>query len=825
MTRRDWRAGELRLLAVALVIAVAAVTSVGFFVDRIRLGLHRDAAQFLGADVVIESDRPIGDAPAVAARERGLSVASTVAFPSMAIADAPPQANTLVAVKAVSPGYPLRGRLSLLSGTGAVPTDAIPAPGSAWVDPQVLGLLGVQPGARLRLGDATLRIDGVIAVEPDRGGQLVGFAPRVMINLSDLAGTGLIQPASRVGYRLLAAGEPRAAAEFAAWERARLQRGQRLESLDDGRPDVRRTLDRAERFLALVAMLAALVAAVAVATAARRFSQRHLDSCAMMRCLGLPQRDIFRLFGLEFVVVGLAACAFGVGAGFGLHFVLLQLLAGLLHTVLPMPSPLPALQGLVCGLVLLLGFALPPLEQLRHVPPLHVLRREIGPPGAGAALGYLAGAAGFALLLLWAADDLKIGALTAGGFALGVALFAAAALGLLRLLEPVRARAGTRIGMSWRFALAGLARRRVATAVQVVALAVGIMALLILAMARTDLIGQWRQQAPPEAPNRFVINIQPDQADAVTAYLRQAGIPDTALWPMIRGRLVAIDGRPIGPESYADERARGLVEREFNLSYASEPPSYNTIVAGSWFAPGAQELSIEEGIAKRLGIRLGDSLRFDVAGEPVEARVTSMRKLSWDSMKVNFFVIMSPRLLRAMPQSYITSFFVPPGRDRLTADLVREFPNLTVIDTEVMLRQVRAVLDQVIAAVQFLFAFTLAAGVLVLYAALAGSHDERSREAGLLRALGASRQQLARAQTAEMICLGGLAGLLAAIGAAAVGWALARYAFEFEFAARAWVFVVGVAAGVACALAGGWLGLRRILNTPPLASLREAPLQ
>jgi putative ABC transport system permease protein len=584
---------------------------------------------------------------------------------------------------------------------------------------------------------------------------------------------------------------------------------------------MQRTLERAQRFLALVALLAAMIAAVAVAAAARRFSQRHLDACAMLRCLGLPQRDIFLLYAIEFLVVGLAACFTGAVLGYAFHFGLLSILGSLIHTALPLPSLLPAVQGFACGLILLLGFALPPLAQLRHVPPLRVLRKDVGMPASRVLVGYGLGFVGFFLLLLWSANDLRIGLMTGGGFAGGVLLFALSAVGVLQLLKPLRAMTG-RLGLSWRFAIAAVQRRPVAAVVQLVALAVGLMALLLLTVTRTDLVDAWRRAAPPDAPNRFLINIQPDQVKPMAAQLGRAGLKGVELHPMIRGRLVSINGRAVGPESYSNDRAQRLVDREFNLSYADSAPTHNPIVAGRWYAPGARELSMEEGIAKTLGIVLGDALTFDIAGQSVTATVSSLRKVNWDSMRANFFVIMPAALLADQPKSYMTAFHLPTERSALISELVRDYPNITAVDTTAVFRQVQSVIDQVVTAVEFLFMFTLGAGVLVLYAALASTRDERVREAGLLRALGASRRQLSRAQTAEMLCLGGLAGLLAAAGAVAIGWALSRYAFEFDYRISPWVFAFGVGGGALCALAGGWMGLRSVLRTPPLATLRDA---
>jgi len=822
MARRDWRSGELRLLALALAVAVASVTSVGFLVDRVRSGLQRDAAQYLGGDAVLDSDRPIEPSVEQITARLGLRSALTVSFPSMALTESDAQAGTLVAVKAVTDGYPLRGTLRLAQDGQQGAVGGIPAGGTVWVERQALYALGVRVGDVLRLGNSRLRISAVIEAEPDRAMQVMGFAPRVLINAADLPATGLVQPASRVVYRWLIAGEPAAVRSFVSAVRQNLQRGQHLESLEDGRPELQASLARADRFLRLVALLTVMISSVAVSAATRRFSARRLDSCALMRCLGLVQNEMLALFALEFTFVGAFASCVGAAVGFALHFVLVQLLAGLVQQALPWPSFYPAAQGVLCAVVLLLGFAMPPLEQLRRVSPVRVLRRDVGLQTSRTYLAYLAGAAGFAALVFWTAGEVRLGMIVGGAFVGCLGFFALVAHAALRALQSLRRGERRSIGVAWRFALASMHRRRGTSLAQLVALAVGLMALLVLAIARTDLVDEWRAQAPLRAPNRFIINIQPDQVEAVAARLRAAHIDEAPLEPMVRGRLVEIDGRKVGPENYEDARARALIDREFNLSYRTEPPAHNEIEQGRWFAPDARELSMEKGIAQRLDIRLGQTLRFDVAGQLVDARVTSIRSLNWNSMRVNFFVIMAPFLLRDAPQSFITSFFLPPERAGWIYGLVRDFPNLTVIDIDQVLGQVRGMLDQLIGAAQFLFVFALVAGVLVLYTALMSSHDERVQEAALLRALGASRRQLARAQRAEMVLLGSLSGVLAAIGASAISWGLARFVFDFDFVVHVWVLAAGVCGGVAAALLAGWAGTRGVLQTPPLTSLREA---
>ena len=822
MTRRDWRAGELRFLLLALIVAVASLSSVGFFVDRMRAGLNRDAHQLLGADLVVRSDQPIPDAWRAEAAQRSLRLTETVTFPSMAIAGEEADGDTLlVALKAVSDGYPLRGTLTLARQGGDVPAAGVPAPGAAWVDAGLLTALGVAPGDTIHLGDARFTIAERISIEPDRGAGFLSFAPRVMINLSDLGATNLIQPGSRATYRLLAAGAPPAVADFQRLIERHVEaahiRGVRIETLESGQPQMQATLARAEQFLSLVGLLSAMLAAVAIAMAARRFMLRHLDACAMLRFLGLTQNQVTALYLIEFFVVGLAGSALGAALGYGAHFALLHWLGALVRTELPPASALPALQGVATGMVLLVGFALAPVLQLRNVPHNRVIRREQDAPQAATLATYVLGIAAFGGLLLWQAGDLKLGLLTAGGFLGGFALFALVGWLGVAALRLVR---GGFDHPAWRFAVTALRRRTAATVVQVVALSLGLMALLLLTVIRGDLVRAWQDATPPDAPNRFVINIQPDQKAAFAERLASIGVAGDQLYPMIRGRLIAVNGKPVGPESYADDRAQRLVNRSFNLSTMHVLPPQNEISAGAWFSGGKPEASVEEGLAETLNLKLGDVLRFNIAGQPVEAPITSLRKVEWGSMRVNFFVILNPELMAGMPHTWITAFHLPEREAGFVNTLMRDFPNLTVVDVGSIVRQVQAVLEQVIAAVEFLFLFTLASGVLVLYAALVGTQDERIRESGLLRALGATRSQLTQAQWIEFALVGGLAGVLAATGAAAVGWVLAEQVFDFGWRFSPVVWIAGLAVGALCAFAGGWLGLRNVLRHPPLQTLR-----
>ena len=834
--RRDLRAGELRLLIVAVTLAVASLTAVGFFADRLKGGLQRDALKLLGGDAVVRSDGTTPEAFIARARALGLKGASTVTFPTMARArDEDGGASKLVAFKGVPQGYPLRGSLTIADSAESAgrQTRDIPAPGTAWADASLLEALGLKLGQPLLLGESSLKVTRIIVQEPDRGAGFISFSPRVMINQADVAATGLIQPASRTNYRFAVAGDDKAVKAYVKWATDELKkpaaasglRGVRLESLESGSPEMRQTLDRAEKFLNLVALLAALLSAVAVAIVARSFAAKHLDDCAMLRVLGQPQRTIALAYTFEFVLAGLIASALGVALGFAVHYGFVLLLAGLVSSALPAATLWPVAFGMGMGLTLLLAFGLPPVLQLAQVPPLRVIRRDVGNLKPASLLVLGVGVAGFAALLLAASSDLKLGLIAVGGFAGAALVFAVTSYIAVRLL---RASVNESSAPRWLvLATRQLSARPAYAVVQTSALAVGLLALMLLVLLRTDLISSWRKSTPPDAPNRFVINVQPEQGNAFQQALRAGGVKKFDWYPMIRGRLVAVNGKPVTPDDFVDDRAKRLLDRDFNLSNSSEQPSYNQVVAGRWSAGEKDAISVEEGLAKTLGLKLGDSLRFDIAGQASEARITSLRKVDWGSMHVNFFVMYPVAQLAAdVPVSFISAFRAPEPVAGQTQSfdnqLVRAFPNITNVDMSSTLAQVQGVLDQVIRAVEFLFGFTLAAGLVVLFAAITATREERAREFAIMRAVGARASLLRQVQRAELAGVGLLAGFLASLVALAVGWALARYVFEFSWTGSWTVPVFGSLAGAILALAAGWWGLRAVLNTPVVETLRRA---
>ena len=819
MLKRDWRAGELRVLSLALIIAVASVTSVGFFTDRVRLALENQANTLLGADLVMISDKAIADELRIDAEKRSLNTSTSIEFPSMMITK---ERNQLVSIKAIELPYPLRGALRITEqrfGPDRIAA-TIPEPGSVWIDSQLFDLLGVKVNDVVKIGEADLKIAAILTNEPARAsGQLFSLAPRVMLNLADIERTELITPASRVRHRMMFAGEVAAVANFRGMIEPRLQVGQRLEGIEEARPEVRSALERAQRFLGLAAMVSVLLAGVAVATSSQRFIRRHLDSCAVMRCLGGSQQQILSIFMLQMLWLGLIAGAVGCLLGFGAQFVLVGIIGSLADFALPTPSLLPILFGLLTGLVTQFGFALPPLLHLKNVPSLRVLRRDLGALPTRSISTYGLGLAVLSVLIVLQAGDLKLGLYVLGGLLMAILLLAGVAFLLLKVLGACRAH----LFAEWRFGVTNLMRRPLSSVAQVIAFGLGIMVLLLFSVIRDDLLNEWGNSLPDDAPNRFMINIQPDQVAPLRQFFNQQGVDVPALYPMIRGRLIEIDGQAVEPESYEDPRAQRLLERQFNLSWAEQMQADNQLVAGEWWSgsDSDSQFSVEEGLAKTLSIEVGDTLVFMIDEQRVTARVSNLRTVEWDSFRANFFVIASPGVLESFSSSYMTGFYLPEEDYLVLDQMVRQFPNITVIDIAAVMAQVRIIIERVTLAVEYVFLFTLIAGLLVMYAAIYATLDERIRESVILRTLGAGRRRLLNGVIAEFVTLGALAGMVAAIAASLLGYVLAEHLFQLEYQFNGWVWLIGIIGGGIGVGVAGVLGTRKVINYPPLQALRE----
>ena len=817
MLRRNWSAGELRVLLLALLIAVASVTTVGFFADRVQKALDRQANELLGGDLAVIGDKPLPAEFEQAAVAAKLDMARTRTFPSMVSRG---DKVNLAEMKAVSDGFPLRGRIRVVDKAGDPEREVAggPARGTVWVGLPLVGRLDLALGDELQVGRAKLKVAAIITREPDSVLDYFGIAPRVLMHDADVDATGLITVGSRVGYRLLVRGDEAAVNQYRQDMRPKIGRGQRMESVRDSRAEVRVALERAQRFLGLASLLSVVLASVAVALSARRFSQRQIDAAAMMRCLGATQADLFSIHAWQFVALGVAACVIGSIVGYGAQAILARWLSDFFTVTLPLPGPLPGLRGAVMGFVLLLGFTLPPLLRLRNVSTLRVLRRDIAAADPLSAAAFAFGFAALAALIVWQAGDVKLGSIALGGFVAALAVAAIAGYAMIRLVARMRGAASG----PWRYGLANLRRRTGASLVQIMALGLGLMAMLMLTLVRTELISRWQQSMPPDMPNRFAVNIQSDQLADVKGYFTDLKMTTPDLYPMVRGRLLNIAGRNVTGADFKDERAKRLAEREFNLSWAEKIRPDNKLVAGKFWAPDATDpqFSVEEGIAKSLGVNVGDTLTFDVAGSKFTAKVTSLRKVEWDSFKPNFFVISNPRLLKSYPASWITSFHLPAGREEVVTRLVKRFPNVSVIDLSAIMSQVQRITDQVSRAVEFVFLFAIAAGLVVLFAAIVSTQDERIFEGAILRTVGASRRQLAILQLAEFLTIGLLAGTIAAAGAVGLSMVLSDMVLDVPYDFRWGLPLAGLAIGGVGVAIAGLIGTRRVVDSPPLQTIR-----
>ncbi len=819
LLRRDWRSGELYLLSGALILTVAAITAVGFFTDRVEATMARQGSELIAADLAIESSAPLAASFRDEADTRELLSARALEFRSMVVADQAPQ---LVQIKAVDPLYPLRGQLRLRDSFDS-PERVVsggPPAGEVWVESRLLRLLGINIGDRLGVGQTRLRIGAILSHEPDAGGSLFNLAPRVLMNHTDLDATGLIGPASRATYRLLLAGDAKAVSGFKRWVEPRLSPNMSINEASDARPEFASAVDRASRFLHLATLVTLLVAGSAIALASRRLVERQTDAVAVMRCLGAPRHLLIRVFLLRLVLFGLMASLLGCLLGWLGQRGLVAALSTWFPADLPSPSLAPVAVGVATGMIALLGFALPPLVQLAQVPPLRALRRDLGTPRASAALTLAAAGSALALLIIWQANDFAL----AWKLLVGVlGTLASLILVVLLLVRLAGGLAGRTRGV-WRLGLAALARRPSGAVLQIAGFGIGILALLLLAVVRVDLLRTWQDSLPVGAPNYFLINIQPQEVEPLQRFLSEAGVQAAGIYPMIRGRLIRINTRTVKPADYENPRAEQLATREFNLSYGKTPAPDNRIVAGAWWADAAAppQFSVEQGIAETLGIKLGDELTFWVSGHEVSGPVTSLREVQWDSFNVNFFVIASPTLLGGEAATFITSFHLPADREELIPELARRFPSVTPLDVDAILKQVRQVIDRGVLAVEYVFLFTLAAGLLVMYAGIQASLEDRRAEHGILRTLGAGRRALLGSLAVEFTAAGLLAGLLASVFAEATGWLLAEQLFGLEFSFNPTLWLIGVfGSGLLIGLAGT-LATYPLLIRPPLRTLGRA---
>jgi len=816
---RDWKSGELTVLGIALVIAVTSLTAVAFLTDRVGHAVELRAAESLAADLRLGSSQPLPERYMQMAEQAGLQTASMVTMPSVVFAE---NRSTLSAIRAVTAAYPLRGRLKTadkLLAAGIENTE-IPATGEAWATTRLLARLGADTGSVISVGKVSFRVTKVLDFRPDQGWQFVDLAPTLLINMADLESTGLIQPGSRVSYRLLFAGPRDEIVLFKPQLEELLSAGEQLSDIENTNPQIRSAMDRSGRFLNLASLVSVLLAAVAVAMAARRYTIRHRDRIALLKCLGSQQAFILRLNLLQLVMLTALGAAVGIVLGYLSQQALAWIARDLIAQELPAPGASPVLLGLVTALFILCGFALPDLVQMGKTPVLRVLRHDVEPPPMRYGISYLAGMAAVLALLQWMVRDI---ALVLGITAGATATFAV--LGLAGwLLVKATGRFRGMAGVAWRYGLANLSRRGRESVVQVVAFGLGLMVLMLLTLVRNDLMDTWRDSLPVDAPNQFLINIQPHEVLLMQQYLAKQNLEVPRFVPLVRARMTAINGKDVNQISFEDPQGERWAKRESNLSFGDGLQMGNQLTEGEWWQPGTEkhEVSVELDFGRELGLKMGDELSFDIAGEPVSAMVTSFRSVEWDTFRPNFFMVFSAATLEGFPASYITALYATAEDDKKIIELMRQFPSVTVIDLEASLAQVRDVMDKASLAVQAVFLFTIFAGLAVLWAAVQSSLDERSFESAILRTLGASRRRVLSGVVVEFVAIGLLAGLLASTGASLAAWHLAVNVYELQYHFSSAVWLAGPIVGMIFVGLSGLMATWRVVTHSPLSVLRAA---
>src|ERR1700733_2433206 len=816
---RDLKSGELSVLLLALSVAVLSLTAVGFFTSRISQGVRAQAAEVLAADLRLEAPNPLPSKYFSEAKKRGLRTAQVLSFPT-AIFNG--DVSQLAALNAVTADYPLRGHMRIADTPfgAARATDRIPKVGEVWIDARIIAQLKVSLGDSLRIGAGSFRVTEVLDYRPDQGTGFVNLAPAALLNYDDIAATQLIQPGSRVTYAALFAGPPDAVNQFREYLNTHKAGGERLREVDESSRQLNSAIDRASRFLNLASLASVLLAAVAVAMGARRYAARHIDTVALMKCMGASQGFVLSISLIELTLLAVAAVTVGALLGYLAQSGLAWLLRDLIRTELPAASLAPLPIALVTVLAMLIGFALPPLLQLKSTPPARVLRKSVSAPPLRYGASYvLALAALFAILWSLVRDTELVLWVFAGILGVGLVL-TLAGYGLVHLTG--RLRGG--VGVAWRYGLANVSRRGGGSVVQIVAFGLGLMVLLLLAVVRGDLLADWRRSLPSDVPNNFLINIRPEERQSLEEFLGSHGLGQPQMFPMVRARITAINSHPSESLKLRGDSGRGFLEREQNLTWSLGLMEDNQVVACSWWTAadtGKHLVSISTEYEEALQLKLGDTMSFDVAGEKLTVEVASIRKIRWDSFRPNFFLVFPPGRLDGADGTYMPKLFLSPAQRPALTDLVRQFPTISVFDVDGILKQIRDIMDRASLAVQYVFLFTLAAGVVVLLAAVQATRDERRYESAMLRTLGASRGTVLRGVAADFSALGFLSGTLAACGASAVGWILARRLFSLELGFDPWVWVLGLVCGTVLVGVSGTLATRRVVNTPPIVTLRD----
>lgn len=841
---RNWRIAESRLLFFALLISVTAVSSVTFFADRTNQAMQSQASQIMGGDLVVQSSRPLSESYRQQAEILGIKTAEIISFPSMVLVN---EKSQLVQVKAASTNYPLFGEIQIkdsLSSQGHTQPFSELATNQAWAEPHLLVALGIQPNTEIQLGQSQVQIAGIISKSPDQGSSVFEFMPQVLIPLKDLLKTGLLTPASRAKFSLLFAGELKQIEKLRSWLKPRLLKTEKINSLKDGIPSVQQALQRGQKFLSMASLLSVILAGVAIALTSYSLSQRETNTVAVLKTMGASRRQIIRRYSSQLFLLATVAAILGIITGFFIQLVLSYVLRDMIGQTLPSPSFKPVVSGLMTAWVMVLGFSLPQLVRLVNISPVRIFQKQDSTLSKQILFPIIALVLGVAVLIGLQVHEfvLSLGILV--GLAIIMACFWLFSVLSLKILTLLNSNNSSCFHLS-------LPKANFRIALLMMVFGIGFFSLLLLTALKTDLLNRWQASLPDHAPNYFLINIQPDEVEPLNQYLRQSikgSLPNSlssssmtltttstttsttattsttpfTLYPMIRGRLTEINSKKVSIEDFKRRRARGLLSREANISTAIKLPDGNTIVSGQWFNPTDSEgLSIEEGIAEVLNLKLGDDLTFDIAGQKFKQAITSIRTVRWDSMQPNFFIMAAPTALQNHPRTFMTSIYVSEQDKQFVPGLIKQYPSVSAIDISTLLSKIKELINKAAFAVQAIFVFALLSGIVVLFAALQSQKAERRKEIAILKSMGARHSYLRKNIITEFVLIGSIAGFIAAIFAMFISNLLAYQLFDLTPAINYYLLLVGVVSGGLFVGVGGYMNLKPLLDVSTIGLFQE----
>ena len=807
----QYKSGDLRVLLFALILAISSITAVNFFTYRISAHLNSQGGLLIGGDLAVIADHAITPNYLIIAKQNAVQLATTVEFASMAING---EKNQLAEIKALSAGFPLRGNFDIQIKQNVAPQTVTTTPniGEVWLEPRLANALNIVIGDTVELGAKQFKVAALLTREPSRGGEMFSIAPRLMMNMNDVAATQLVQFGSRVKYQLLVAGSAQNIALFSAKATPLLQRGERIEDVKTARPEIKSALDKADVFLNLSALVSVILSIVAMLLASAPFVTRAQETAGLLRCFGASAANIQVVMLWQVLLLAMIGGIIGCALGFALQYSLAYFAAQLFLESLPPANLTPIFIGLVLSVSLLFALLLPHIFALKSIPTQRILRQDIILNSTAVWLQILPISAVVMMIILLLANSLKIALAFIAGM-LGISVLAGLlAFVIAKLLLQLKV-SNQSIG----FGLANLNRRLGLSITQMIGFSLGAMVLILLMLLKNDLLNAWQTSMPINAPNRFVINIQAEQIPALKAFAMNNQMASPQVFAMIRGRLTAINNKPITPETYADERAKRTVAREFNLSSAAVMQDDNTLLQGSWWRVEDADkpyISLEEGIAKTLNIHLNDVLEYDIAGSKIALTVTSIRKVNWDSMRANFFALTPPNTLKDYPGSYMTAFYLPKQSENSLNKLVQQFTNFTVIDVANLLTQIRDVMQKMQLAISVVFGFCIMAGLAVLYAALIATRSVRIQESALLRILGASRRQVSISMLTEFACIGAVAAIIATCFASGLAYYLSRFILDISYQFNWQLALFALVLAFILVPLAAWLVIRSYLNVP-----------